>query len=580
MLRDVSASVEVVGEPTVMASLVVEAESGLVLGVQIAADGREALRGALESASASPPPGAMTTRPSVVVCADGLGSSVHGVLESVMAPGAPPPVREQAPVAGAEDIFDSMLGHVGRRRLPEDFPEPEDWAAAFHAARDYREQAPWQRWSDTVHLRLSLERSAGSEGSGARYVCIVLGADGIQRGLAAVPGDELPAAFAAGVDHVHARPIPGTLMLLFDSPSELPPDLVAKARRYGWPEDDEVVPLLVSMRDDGPGEPSRRELHHLGAAAVAVAAHDRRGPVVVGAGTSTTTGTVTLSEGEATFSLEVAPRAAARRVADPPDGMHAARGTGFAARGPGDAAADAMHAADASIAELFDAFLDDQRARLAPRTMRKYETVIELLADCLNGYGHLNLDADERERFEAAYEGSAAAPGDEDAFVHLFGSEKIVDNLGEFLGYFMIRKVLAGEELLRSAGTVTKKLAVWLAEHGHLRVEEAAAAAVQGADAARDLPRAERLSRLLSEHAARSHISSEVLDSLAERDVVDDMLTIERVEPRALWFEGGIGPVMVPEAAADLAVPGWSLYALLARHRGRWHIVEAGSVYP
>lgn len=555
MLRDVSASVQVRGEPTVMASLVVEAESGLVLGVQIAADGLEALRGALESATASPPAGAMTERPSLVVCAGGAASRIEGALEAVMGPGALPPVREQAPVAGAEDIFDSMLGHLGGRRLPEDFPEPEDWAAAVHAARDYREQAPWQRWSDTVHLRLRLE---GSDGPAARYVCIVLGADGIQRGLAAVPGDELPAAFAAGAGHAHARPIPGTLMLLFDSPAELPADLVAKACRYGWPGADEVAPLFLSMRDDGPGEPSGRELRHLGAAAAAVAAHDRRGPVVVGAA-SATTGMVTTSEGEATFFLEVAPGSAARRPLGAPDGAPAA---------------------GATIAELFDAFLEDQRARLAPRTMRKYETVIELFAGCLNSYGHLSLDSDELERFEAAYGGDGASPGDEDAFVHLFGAEKVVANLGEFLRYFMVRKVLAGEEVLRAAGTVTKKLVAWLAGHGHLSADVAAAASEQAADAARDLPRAERLSRLLYEHAARSPLSSAVLGTLADSDVVDDMLTVDRVEPGALWFEGGIGPVAVPKDAAALAVPGWNLYAVLARHRGRWRFVEVGNVYP
>jgi hypothetical protein len=30
---------------------------------------------------------------------------------------------------------------------------------------------------------------------------------------------------------------------------------------------------------------------------------------------------------------------------------------------------------------------------------------------------------------------------DDEAFVHLFGPEKIADNLGEFLDYFMVRKV-------------------------------------------------------------------------------------------------------------------------------------------
>jgi hypothetical protein len=42
--------------------------------------------------------------------------------------------------------------------------------------------------------------------------------------------------------------------------------------------------------------------------------------------------------------------------------------------------------------------------------------------------------------------------------------------LGEFLGHFTIRKVAAGDELLRVAGRVTKKLAGWLGERGYLKV--------------------------------------------------------------------------------------------------------------
>ena len=43
-----------------------------------------------------------------------------------------------------------------------------------------------------------------------------------------------------------------------------------------------------------------------------------------------------------------------------------------------------------------------------------------------------------------------------------------MENLGEFLGYFMVRKVVAGQELLRAAGTVTKKLARWLHDQGFI----------------------------------------------------------------------------------------------------------------
>ena len=114
-----------------------------------------------------------------------------------------------------------------------------------------------------------------------------------------------------------------------------------------------------------------------------------------------------------------------------------------------------------TIDEALDAFLADQRERLSTRTMRNYQDVVDLLRHCLNGYGPNLLDKPNRKRWEQAFE-----TGDEEAFCRLFGPEYILDEIGEFLGYFMVHKVLAGQELLRSARTVTKKHAGWLHQHG------------------------------------------------------------------------------------------------------------------
>src|SRR2546421_1463253 len=107
-----------------------------------------------------------------------------------------------------------------------------------------------------------------------------------------------------------------------------------------------------------------------------------------------------------------------------------------------------------TIDDALQRFLDKQRKRLSPRTMANYAYVIELLRDCLNGYAYQSLSGFEKKRWEKAFNN-----GDEEAFCKLFGPDKIVENYGEFLGYFMIRKVMAGPELLKASGTVTKKLA-------------------------------------------------------------------------------------------------------------------------
>jgi len=228
-------------------------------------------------------------------------------------------------------------------------------------------------------------------------------------------------------------------------------------------------------------------------------------------------------------------------------------------------------AASPNIDAVLDEFLAAQEKRLAPRTFRNYADVVYLLRDCLNGYGHQSLDPAEREQWEAAFD------DDEEAFAHVFGPEKIAENLGEFLDYFMIRKVMAGEELLRAAGTVTKKLARWLGERGYLDAGAVEVAVERGADAARDLPKAEKLSRLLFEQSNTSTIDVHALD---DDDYVEDYLMIDRVELGVLWFEGGIGPVKVPKAASDIAQPGWSVNIVLGRAGKTWHVIEVGNVYP
>ena len=216
-------------------------------------------------------------------------------------------------------------------------------------------------------------------------------------------------------------------------------------------------------------------------------------------------------------------------------------------------------------------FLAEQEQRLAPRTYRNYAEIVSLLRHCLNSYGHQSLDEAERSRFDDAYD------SDDEAFVHLFGPEKITDNLGEFLGYFMIRKVMAGEELLRAAGTVTKKLAKWLGERGYLDPHGVDIAVDRGSAALRDLPKAEKLSRLLHEQACRTPIN---VHELSDDDYIEDYLMIDRVEPGAIFFDGGVGPVTVTTAASDIAEAGWSVSIVLGRVGKSWQVIGVGNVYP
>ena len=229
--------------------------------------------------------------------------------------------------------------------------------------------------------------------------------------------------------------------------------------------------------------------------------------------------------------------------------------------------------AQPTISEVLQQFLDEQRQRLKPRTLANYEAIVELFQDSLNGYAYQYLDEEESALFDELY--------DQDIeFCDIFGPDKILDNVDEFLGYFMVRKVIAGQELLKAAGTVTKKLARWLQEKGYATAEEAEVAVEEGAEAARSLPKAEKLADLFYGFA-HSRSPEEMIEEF------DDRFTIERIEPGKLWLSGWlspskgiIGPIAVPREITDLAEEGWAVTLWLGRTRHGWRIVDAGNVYP
>jgi hypothetical protein len=229
--------------------------------------------------------------------------------------------------------------------------------------------------------------------------------------------------------------------------------------------------------------------------------------------------------------------------------------------------------AEKTIEAVLDEFLKEQQERLKSSTMRKYESIISLFQSCLNNYAYQYLDKQEEALFDRLYN----AEGDEHReFCQMFGPEKIPDNVDEFLDYFMIRKVMCGKELMQAAGTVTKKLGKWLMEKGYIDSESAEELVSSGATAARDLPAAEELARMLSDYADRTAVNC--------NEVIEDHFAIDAIEPDELR----LSPFLSDE---DITVPvsrnisnachvGWSFSGVVGKTGKGWRILEAWNVYP
>ncbi len=239
--------------------------------------------------------------------------------------------------------------------------------------------------------------------------------------------------------------------------------------------------------------------------------------------------------------------------------------------------------ADPTIEQVLEAFLVEQRKHLKPNTVAKYEWVTSLLTSHLNNYAYEGLSKAENSFFDKHYE----AEGDEHReFCQLFGPEKIMENVGSFFSYFMIRKVMAGANLKRSSGTVVKKLSKWLAEKGYVSEKSAEEGAEWGSESARDLPKAEKAGKALYHSIKPLSVHP---NEIPDEDWIEfDHHPIAKIEPGKLWLKVyglkeepiTIGPLSVPKKATDLLTEGWEIGCALARIKGKWQIAELGEIYP
>src|SRR5271155_3333801 len=137
-----------------------------------------------------------------------------------------------------------------------------------------------------------------------------------------------------------------------------------------------------------------------------------------------------------------------------------------------------------TIAQIFEEFLADQKPRISHKTFLKYESIIDLYGSYLDEYwpGH---------------DGESNKVGG--TYCDTYGPEDAMAGYSEFLGYFMPRKVMCGKETMKAAGSVTKKLAAWLAEKGYVKNTEKAQE--RAGEAAKDLPNASVVVDLLNAYA-------------------------------------------------------------------------------
>ncbi len=305
LLRDISHAVRIPDEPRIVASLVVDMETGVVLASAVAGSEEQVLQQACEMALLRPAGGLAPRRPDHVLCNPGLTSLLKAQLGKVSQAAPLPPISEVPVVHEAEDIFDSFVGHLAGRRDAKELAAPRDWQLLFDLVLHLYERKVWSRWADDVDLLVEVRIGPRSR----KYAAVVLGHEGIQHGVVFYPGTRPPAGLREGHSTRPPSMPKGTLMLNFDPSEDVPVEFVMKAGRYGWPAALELVPVILTVDGNEPGEPGRDDVRVVAVALAALLEHDATGPTLVEVGPKVTSGSLELAEGEpASFSIRQLPR--------------------------------------------------------------------------------------------------------------------------------------------------------------------------------------------------------------------------------------------------------------------------------
>lgn len=224
------------------------------------------------------------------------------------------------------------------------------------------------------------------------------------------------------------------------------------------------------------------------------------------------------------------------------------------------------------IKEVFDEFLNEQKARLKPRTYRGYEEAISLFEDCLDGYGHNYLSQKEADYFDKLYD-----EGKE--FCEVFGPDKITDSeIADFLDDFMVRKVVGSSTLMETVSRVIRTFVKWMGEKGYMDPERREAAARTVDELKGDLVKVTELCDLIYNYIQES-------PDVDFEETKDGYFSVMDIKPGELWLEDHlgsdqvIGPVIVSEEISSICKVGWVINLMLGKVGESWRMLESGFVY-
>lgn len=271
LVRDVSDSVVVGGQRRTVLAAVLEAETGLVVNVSPGTSTKGVLGRALKSALVAPAPPVAKAVPQRLVVPTELLAAARAAAAGLswLSDTA---VIEGEGMEDAEEVMDSLVGHLEGRAQPDDLPAADDYRVLYRELQAFDEAAPWKRWTDSDWFAARLEL----DGDRVEFDCLVLGNAGVQYGFNAVPDAQQLVAASTGSPGERLDHLDGALLVHLDPWRDTSGRFAAKARRYGWPSTTRFAPSLTSVHAGQPSDLSRSEVRLLALALRGVLRQDAR----------------------------------------------------------------------------------------------------------------------------------------------------------------------------------------------------------------------------------------------------------------------------------------------------------------
>ncbi len=222
-----------------------------------------------------------------------------------------------------------------------------------------------------------------------------------------------------------------------------------------------------------------------------------------------------------------------------------------------------------TIDQVLDEFLSEQETRLSVRTYRTYQSVIGLLRQCLEDYT-LPVDPALAEAVEEARQAR-----NEHAVCSLCPPQEIMYGLREFLGWFLVRKVLAGQDFMKTAGSVTRRLVKWLDEHHYVDIGTVGEDHIK--ELSEGLPKATRMRDQLDKWVrsrSRPRLSGTYQSHFQIVAITEGGWQIKAV------LGDLSGEVAVPAKIRDSAQINWEVSGVVGRTADGLCWVEVWNVYP